>query len=55
MRKAATPPVTVPDRFAEYLSQGLNVSVAAERLGKSEAYGRALLYRMRRGLGPQAV
>ena len=47
--------VTTLGRFAEYLAQGLSVETAAERLGKSNDYGRAMLYRMRRSLGPQAV
>lgn len=43
------------DRFAEHLAHGATVAVASELVGVSAAYGNAMLQRIRRRLGPQAI
>jgi hypothetical protein len=43
------------DQFAEYLSEGWTVTEASRALGLSADYGRAMLCRLRRKLGAQAV
>ena len=43
------------DRFAQFLADGYSVRQAATSLGLSFAYGNALLQRIRKRLGPQAV
>jgi hypothetical protein len=47
--------MTTLDRFAELLAEGFTVSKAAQQLGVSSAYGNAMLQRIRKRLGPQAV
>lgn len=41
-------------QFAEYLSQGLTVAQAAQRMGRDYNYGNAMLQRIRKKLGEQA-
>jgi transposase len=43
------------DRFADLLADGIQAEDAAERLGYSRAYGNAMLQRIRKRLGPQAI
>lgn len=43
------------DRFAEHLAECGNVAIASRRVGVSSAYGNAMLQRIRKRLGPQAV
>jgi len=50
-----TRPLSRTDRFAEHLANGLSVPEAAARVGATSAYGNAMLQRIRRRLGPQAV
>jgi len=42
------------DAFAEYLAQGLTVKEAARAMGHDQAYGNALMQRLRKRLGSQA-
>lgn len=46
--------LSVLDRFADLLSEGLTVKAASERMGYDKEYGNAMLQRIRRGLGWQA-
>lgn len=41
--------------FAEFLANGYSVAQAARAVGVSRAYGNAMLQRIRKRLGPQAV
>lgn len=43
------------DKFADLLSEGLTVRQAANRLGFGYDYGNAMLQRIRRKLGGQAI
>lgn len=43
------------DQFAEHLADGLSVKEAAKLVGATPHYGNAMLQRMRRNLGAQAV
>lgn len=43
------------DQFAELLAEGFTVPEAARQLHIKTAYGNALLQRMRKRLGPQAI
>jgi hypothetical protein len=45
----------VLDQFAELLSEGMTVRQAANRMGYEYDYGNAMLQRIRRKLGKQAV
>lgn len=47
-------PVTLIDDFAECLSEHGNVSRAADQCGVSASFGRVLLHRIKKRLGPQA-
>lgn len=42
------------EAFAEHISEGIPVSVAARLVGVTEAYGRVMLQNIRRQLGWQA-
>lgn len=42
-------------QFAEMLANGLTPTQAAKRMGKSSAYGNAMVQKIRAKLGPQAV
>ena len=56
-----TIPIRQIDRFAEALARSAgtpddgNVGKAARAIGLSSANGNAMLQRLRRGLGPQAI
>lgn len=43
------------DRFADRLAEHGDAAKAARQIGKSDAYGRVLLQRIRKRLGAQAV
>lgn len=43
------------DHFAELLAEGYGVTKAARMLGVEPTYGNAMLQRIRKRLGPQAV
>ena len=47
--------VTTLDCFAEILSWGQGVTAAARQVGCSGTYGNAMLQRIRKRLGPQAI
>ena len=43
------------DRLADCLADGMTIAQAAERLGVTAPYANAMLQRMRRRLGAQAI
>lgn len=45
----------VLDMFAELLSEGYGTGDAAVIMGRRREYGKALLKRLRRKMGPQAI
>lgn len=51
----AKQPLTQMNTFAELLSEGLSVRQAANRMGYGYEYGNAMLQRIRRKLGSQAI
>lgn len=54
-RAISAKPLTTMDHFAQLLSEGLSVRQAAGRMGFSYDYGNAMLQRIRRKLGAQAI
>jgi molybdenum-dependent DNA-binding transcriptional regulator ModE len=51
----AEAPLSRTHQFAEYLAQGLSVDAAGRKLGVSYAYANAIMQRIRKSLGAQAI